>query len=366
MMDSRGMVAVPLCGKPIVPGTKIKPEHLLDPATHRPYTVHIRPGDVRRLGLVTDATRIVGRVASRRKDPDTAFKEEDFLLEDAASSPMAAATPPARRSEPASIPFTPPEGHSRSDRASTSPVERRSPVAASIALPSSSWIRPGLFRDDVVRPHGGGRIVIDVGFAVVAHRQMQTVADGATLEGLRLRDEIPPQWTDPQTKQLDDSIQQAMKEEELDPSNKDQVRRWAASAIVTPIFDNNFNHDPTAPRQRIVLEGGIGGEINASQMIDTPDAPLNPSRPVLQPNIGNDTRGDLVAGTYSSSSTSMDHMDHLDHSEGPVDVQTSQRNNYDRGDFLPTNPGNAFLRASAADHNNADRAFGRDASRRHH
>ena len=95
MMDSRGMVAVPLCGKPIVAGTKIKPEHLLDPATHRPYTVHIRPGDVRRLGLVTDAARIVGRVAIRRKDPDTAFKEEDFLLEDAASLPMAAATPPA-------------------------------------------------------------------------------------------------------------------------------------------------------------------------------------------------------------------------------------------------------------------------------
>jgi Flp pilus assembly protein CpaB len=95
MMDTRGMIAVPLCGKPIVAGTKIKPEHLLDPATHRPYTVHIRPGDVRRLGLVTDATRIVGRVASRRKDPDTAFKEEDFLPEDAASSPMAAATPPA-------------------------------------------------------------------------------------------------------------------------------------------------------------------------------------------------------------------------------------------------------------------------------
>ena len=59
------------------------------------------------------------------------------------------------------------------------------------------------------------------------------------------------------------------------------------------------------------------------------------------------------------------------HSEGPVDVQTSQRNNYDRGDFLPTNPadlttnpGDAFL-ASAADHD-ADRAFGRDSSRRHH
>ena len=93
------------------------------------------------------------------------------------------------------------------------------------------------------------------------------------MEGLRLRDVIPSQWTDPQTNQLDASIQQAMKDEGLDPSNKDHRRRWAASAIVTPIFGNNFNHDPTAPRQEIGLSGGIGGDINASQMIDTPNAP---------------------------------------------------------------------------------------------
>ena len=32
-MDTRGMIAVPLCGKTISAGTKITPEHLLDPAT---------------------------------------------------------------------------------------------------------------------------------------------------------------------------------------------------------------------------------------------------------------------------------------------------------------------------------------------
>jgi hypothetical protein len=93
MMDTRGMVAVPLCGKPIAAGAKITPEHLLDPAMNRPHIVHLRPGDVRRLGLVTDATRIVGRVVGRRKDPDTAFKEEDFQPEgDASPLPTAAAS----------------------------------------------------------------------------------------------------------------------------------------------------------------------------------------------------------------------------------------------------------------------------------
>jgi Flp pilus assembly protein CpaB len=79
--DTRGMVAVPLCGKPIAAQTRIAPEHLLDPATNRPLLVHLRPGDVRRLGLITDPARIVGRVLNRRKDPDTAFKDEDFLSE---------------------------------------------------------------------------------------------------------------------------------------------------------------------------------------------------------------------------------------------------------------------------------------------
>jgi hypothetical protein len=87
-----GMIAVPLCGRAITPGTRITPEHLLDPATNRPHLVHLRPGDARRLGLLTDAAQIIGRIAGRRKDPDTAFKEEDFTPADASPPPAAAAT----------------------------------------------------------------------------------------------------------------------------------------------------------------------------------------------------------------------------------------------------------------------------------
>ena len=44
------MIAVPLSGKMIAAQTRITPEHLIDPATNRPLLVHLRPGDVRRLG----------------------------------------------------------------------------------------------------------------------------------------------------------------------------------------------------------------------------------------------------------------------------------------------------------------------------
>jgi hypothetical protein len=93
--DGRSMVAVPLCGKPIAARTRITPDHLLDPATNRPHQVHIRPGDVRRLGLITDPSKIVGRSLGHRKDPDTAFKDEDFLPQDEPSPPVAAVTPSA-------------------------------------------------------------------------------------------------------------------------------------------------------------------------------------------------------------------------------------------------------------------------------
>jgi Flp pilus assembly protein CpaB len=105
MMDALGMVAVPLCGKPIAAGAKITPEHLLDPATNRPHTVHLRPGDVRRLGLVIDATRIVGRVLGRRKNPDTAFKEEDFQPQGDASPLSATAASPTQASGAGTDPF---------------------------------------------------------------------------------------------------------------------------------------------------------------------------------------------------------------------------------------------------------------------
>jgi Flp pilus assembly protein CpaB len=94
--DTRGLIAVPLCGKVIAAQTKVMPEHLLDPATNRPLMVHLRPGDVRRLGLLTNPAKIVGRVLIHRKDTDAAFKDEDFLPEVVASPKMAIVTPPTQ------------------------------------------------------------------------------------------------------------------------------------------------------------------------------------------------------------------------------------------------------------------------------
>jgi len=94
--DTRGMIAVPLSGKVIAAQTRVTPEHLIDPATNRPRMVHQRPGDVRRLGLITDPAKIVGRVLNHKKDPDTAFKDDDFLPEAVVSPKVADATPPAK------------------------------------------------------------------------------------------------------------------------------------------------------------------------------------------------------------------------------------------------------------------------------
>ena len=93
---TRGMIAVPLSGKAIAAQTRVTPDHLIDPATNRPLMVHLRPGDVRRLGLITDPVKIVGRVLNHKKDPDTAFKDEDFLPEAVVSPKVADATPPAK------------------------------------------------------------------------------------------------------------------------------------------------------------------------------------------------------------------------------------------------------------------------------
>jgi Flp pilus assembly protein CpaB len=94
--DTRGLIAVPLCAKVIAAQTRVMPEHLLDPATNRPLMVHLRPGDVRRLGLLTNPAKIVGRVLIHRKDTDAAFKDEDFLPDAVASPKMAVVTPPTQ------------------------------------------------------------------------------------------------------------------------------------------------------------------------------------------------------------------------------------------------------------------------------
>jgi len=110
--DPRSMITIPLCGKALQSGTTITPEHLLDPATNRPRIVSLRPGDARRMGLLADPTKIVGRVLSRKKSPDTGFTEADFEPQPA-PAPASEAAPravvsragtPSTRVQPATIP----------------------------------------------------------------------------------------------------------------------------------------------------------------------------------------------------------------------------------------------------------------------
>lgn len=176
-------------------------------------------------------------------------------------------------------------------------------------------------------------LVIDVGFARLTQRQMQTAVDAAAIEGLRFRDELPPGY-DPST-------------------DRDDARRQQASDIVTWTFDDDFdttNGDDFnfGAGPRIVLGPGIdqGGTINAGQFISDPDNPSPdanigslPDPPVYKPtrsdgttrglelNSANAIHGDMVAGAYNPDA---DHHD--------------ENKNYVRSDFpTPTPDDTAFL-----------------------
>ncbi|HUG94098.1 MAG TPA: pilus assembly protein TadG-related protein [Planctomycetaceae bacterium] len=135
---------------------------------------------------------------------------------------------------------------------------------------------------------GLAALVIDVGFARLAQRQMQTAAQAAALEGLRFRDD--PTFAD--------------------PAEGDEARRQRASDIVAWTFDDDF--DPSAdPRQfgaGPVLEFTDGiplsAEFNASERIVVPDVPVyKPARHDgqtrgLELNLDDEFHGDMLKGTY--------------------------------------------------------------------
>jgi hypothetical protein len=142
-------------------------------------------------------------------------------------------------------------------------------------------------------------LVIDIGFARLAQRQMQTAADAAALEGLRFRDHFPPL---PQSQDLD------------------EARRLQASITVSQLFDDNlladdadlfnFGAGPTVKFQARENDEGV----HASEFIFDPENPPPdpkigslPKVPVYKPNLAtnyvnnqtqDDSRGDMVAGKY--------------------------------------------------------------------
>ena len=134
-------------------------------------------------------------------------------------------------------------------------------------------------------------LVIDIGFARLAQRQMQTAVDSAAIEGLRYRD-------DPS---------------EPDATIRETARRERASQMVAMIFDDDLLSTPEDAFQfgagPIVefTDGAGDSELNASKFINSPGNP-NPNpkigslpsvpvyKPTLQTNTSNAGEGDMVAG----------------------------------------------------------------------
>ena len=94
---------------------------------------------------------------------------------------------------------------------------------------------------------GLAALVIDLGFARLAQRQMQTAVDSAALEGLRWRD--AEQWEDLPQGWLADADFQAQVGVSgtiaglMSTQQCEKVRRWAASRMAANAFDDDL--EPT-------------------------------------------------------------------------------------------------------------------------
>jgi hypothetical protein len=174
-------------------------------------------------------------------------------------------------------------------------------------------------------------LVIDLGFARLTQRQMQTAADGAALEGLRFRDGVPEAWlTDPEIVAAFGPAPALQ-----DPSNPDWVdwlngvRRWAASRHVALVFDDDLDPAIGDPRNFgagpvFELSGGAGDpSLNASQTLMSPTV-YKPSG--LEFNLNDELHGDMVAGQFDPDAAHWD-----------------EQATYARSDFDPGTVNEAFL-----------------------
>jgi len=173
-------------------------------------------------------------------------------------------------------------------------------------------------------------LVIDIGFARLAQRQMQTAADAAALEGLRFCDTLPPMSL-PLSQDPDGARRQ-----------REEARRLQASTVVSQLFDDNLLADDADPLNFgagpiVNFTGGAGDpSLEASQFIAIPDPPVY--KPALVSNFVNgqpdDIRGDMVSGTFIQSTPGMTPEEIREHH--------LERSDYSRDDFS-NNGASAFL-----------------------
>ncbi len=177
-------------------------------------------------------------------------------------------------------------------------------------------------------------LVIDVGFARVAQRQMQTAADAAAVEGLRWRD--VQQWEDLPRAWLGDESFQALTGSPAEPpytgtmsaQQVDAARRWAASSMVAHVFDDDFVLSADARNYgaglRVERRAGIAlpnTSFRAAETVSLGDPPVYDPR--LQFNRGNAKHGDIVEGRYGRNAGY------------PGDATHDESAEYDRRDFVP-------------------------------
>lgn len=199
-------------------------------------------------------------------------------------------------------------------------------------------------------------LVIDMGMVRLTQRQMQTAADSAALEGLRFRDQVPSMLWNSKTPT---NFQQAVMTQlgtQPDPTTaagREQIRRVAASLMVSAIFDDDLNPsdvDTSGPTGQagnwgagpvFDLTGYVGtsASVAAGQLLTVPPAgsrTYNPGQSggiysPLQTNYTSSGEqqlyGDMVSGSYAYQSS-------FDDSHGAWTSYPYQEDpNYQRRDF---------------------------------
>jgi len=130
-------------------------------------------------------------------------------------------------------------------------------------------------------------LVIDIGFARLAQRQMQTAADSAALEGLRFRDEIPSSLIVSYETELEAACGPV---DQNDPTWRDCARLWFAAKRVSDTFDDDLDttdddgafdsgNGQFGAGPLVEFTGGEGDPtLMASQMMS-----IDPNTPVYKP-----------------------------------------------------------------------------------
>jgi hypothetical protein len=185
---------------------------------------------------------------------------------------------------------------------------------------------------------GLAALVIDMGFARLAQREMQTAVDSAALEGLRWRDvqqseNLPPAWLASPDFQQQTGVSPGTGT--LSSQQRDAVRRWATSNMVANVFADYVDSGGTVQNGAgpvVNFSGGVPGapaEWAAGQTITwPPPPPYQPARSSgtagLELNLSNGTEGDMSSGTYG-----------LNPGYDPTQL-ADEDTSYDRRNFMPS------------------------------